>query len=129
MELRWSCLRVLTSHLKSSHHGRKPLVVIGVSLRQSWYAGVLVDLSRLPRRRHVASEGWLEVRNRKSNLLNQPPVRLSGNNLQFDENPFRSLHIFLLVNRVDEGAGEDLVHDSDSIDLIAQNVRQNVISR
>lgn len=81
----------------------------------------------LARRRNVSGVGRLEVRNREADFLDKTSISLSSNDLEFNEHPLGGLHIVLFISWVNEWASKDLVHNRNSIDLIAQDVSKDVI--
>lgn len=75
----------------------------------------------------VTIVGRLQIWHRQTDFLNETTVSLSGNDLELNEHSLRGLDIDGALIRIDKGAGQDLVHDSDAVNLISQNVCQDVI--
>ena len=121
---------VLTTHLKGRHHGLEALVARRVAGGKTRHAELvlLVVLRLAARLRDVRRIGRLQVGDRQTNLLDQTAISLSGDDLQLNENAFGSLDVTGALSRVHKGAGKDFVHDGNTIDLIAKNVGQDVVS-
>lgn len=121
----------MTSHLQRGHHGSKTLVgrrITGGETRDTEIAlrGVL-GLCRLS---DVGSRvSGLQVGHRQADFLNQATVSLGSNHLQLDQNALGSIHISGTVRWVNEGAGENLVNNSDAIDLVSEDIGENVVGR
>lgn len=128
MHLWRACLSVLTAHLERSHDGSQALVVRGIPRWKSRHCrSILLRTPGLPGWGVVGVGGWI-VGNGQAHFLDETAVRLGGRNLQLDEHALCGLYVTLLVHGVDERAGENLVHDRNTIDLVAKNIVQDMVT-
>lgn len=106
------------------------MVVGGITRGKPRNSKVLCGiLGHLAGRRHGIIVSRLEVRHGQTNFLNEPTVRLSGNDLQLNEDTLRRVDIHELHGRVEERAGQDLMHNRNTIDLVTKDVSENVVTR
>ena len=116
--------------LKGHHHELETLITRGVARRKTWHAElVLLVVFGLAAGLRDVRVRRLQVGDRQANLFDQAVISLGSDDLGLDEDTLSGLDIARALRRVDEGAGEDLVDDSNTVDLVAEDVGENVIAR
>ena len=130
LEARRASSSVLTTHLQSSHHRSQPLIGGWISSGEARNTEVALRcVLGLRGLRHVRRVSWLQVGDGKANLLDQTTVCLRRDDLEFDQYPLGCIHIDGALLGVDEGAGQNLVDNSDTVNLISEDIREDVIVR
>jgi hypothetical protein len=69
----------------------------------------------------------LEIRDGKANFFNKTTICLSSYDFQLDKNTLRSFDICQSLGWINEGTSEHFVNNIDAVDLIAEDIRQDVI--
>jgi len=116
--------------LECSHHRCKTLIIGWVSGGKARHSEVTLRGNfTLAVGGQIRSISGLEIRNRQAHFLNQSSICLRSDDFQLNEDTLRSLDVVGFLHGIKEGARENFVYNSNTVNLVPKHVCEDKIPR